>query len=44
MLAGLLNLLVIYDAWAGPMRPVRPADEDGKPDETGSQTRRGPDR
>jgi hypothetical protein len=44
MLAGLLNLLVIYDAWAGPMRPVRPADEGGKPDETGSQPRRGPDR
>jgi hypothetical protein len=26
MLAGMLNLLVIYDAWAGPMRPA-PAEE-----------------
>ncbi len=36
MLAGLLNLLVIYDAWAGPMRQVREpdadeADADGQP-------------
>lgn len=35
MLAGLLNLLVIYDAWAGPMRLVRPQEEDDdQPDET----------
>lgn len=27
MLAGLLNLLVIYDAWAGPMRTPTAADE-----------------
>lgn len=28
MLAGLLNLLVIYDAWAGPMRPTAEEDEE----------------
>lgn len=28
MLAGLLNLLVIYDAWAGPMRPTSSNDTD----------------
>ena len=28
MLAGMLNLLVIYDAWSGPMRPT---DADGEP-------------
>jgi hypothetical protein len=30
MLAGLLNLLVIYDAWAGPMRSAPTDDTDGK--------------
>jgi hypothetical protein len=30
MLAGLLNLLVIYDAWAGPMRPAPTEDPEGK--------------
>jgi len=30
MLAGLLNLLVVYDAWAGPMRPAPPDDTDGE--------------
>jgi len=36
--AGLLNLLVVYDAWAGPMRPAAaanggktPAGGEGKP-------------
>ena len=36
MLAGLLNLLVIYDAWAGPMRPQRADGEDADSDETAS--------
>jgi hypothetical protein len=32
LLAGLLNLLVIYDAWAGPMRQQsKPADEEKPP-------------
>jgi MFS family permease len=35
MLAGLLNLLVIYDAWAGPMR--QQAGDDDKDDETSPQ-------
>ncbi|MFM7136052.1 MAG: DUF6677 family protein [Planctomycetota bacterium] len=41
MLAGLLNLLVIYDAWAGPMRPLRPDGEDGGHDEKAPQPPRG---
>jgi hypothetical protein len=32
MLAGLLNLLVIYDAWAGPMRSAPPAQTDDEND------------
>ena len=31
MLAGMLNLLVIYDAWAGPMRQEQPGPDDDKP-------------
>ena len=30
MLAGMLNLLVIYDAWSGPMRLATEAEADGK--------------
>jgi hypothetical protein len=41
MLAGLLNLLVIYDAWAGPMRPAPPDDEDGDQDKTAPPPGRG---
>ena len=41
LLAGLLNLLVIYDAWAGPMRPVRSDGEDPDSDETAAQPPRG---
>ncbi len=42
MLAGLLNLLVVYDAWAGPMRPVSPDDdEDGDQDKTAPAPGRG---
>ena len=40
MLAGLLNLLVIYDAWAGPMRPQRPDGADADSDETASPPQR----
>lgn len=36
MLAGLLNLLVIYDAWAGPMRQPAATDDEGN-DKTPSQ-------
>lgn len=39
MLAGLLNLLVVYDAWAGPMRQLRP--ENDPPDETAPAPPRG---
>ncbi|HVU85976.1 MAG TPA: DUF6677 family protein [Pirellulales bacterium] len=39
MVAGLLNVLVIYDAWAGPAEPDLPAkkedEEEGKPVATG---------
>jgi len=38
MLAGMLNLLVVYDAWAGPMRAVERDDEHAK---TGSEPQRG---
>ena len=31
MLAGMLNLLVIYDAWAGPMRQEQPGPDGDKP-------------
>ena len=41
MLAGLLNLLVVYDAWAGPMRPAPPDDEDGDQDKTAPPPGRG---
>lgn len=44
MLAGLLNLLVIYDAWAGPMRSVRPDDKNEEHDQTGTEPRRGASR
>ncbi len=39
MVAGLLNVLVIYDAWAGPAEPDMPAkkedEEEGIPAATG---------
>lgn len=31
MIAGLLNVLAIYDAWGGPVFPARKDDEDGAP-------------
>jgi hypothetical protein len=34
VLAGMLNLLVVYDAWAGPFRDAR---EKGRPDQTGHE-------
>lgn len=41
MLAGLLNLLVVYDAWAGPMRAARADEADGDRDKTGAPPRQG---
>jgi len=41
LLAGLLNLLVVYDAWAGPMRAVRADGEAGDRDQTAAQPQRG---
>lgn len=41
MLAGLLNLLVIYDAWAGPMRQPSKEDADDEiPPQSGRKTSR----
>ncbi|MFM1904023.1 MAG: hypothetical protein RLZZ440_1923, partial [Planctomycetota bacterium] len=38
--AGLLNLLVIYDAWAGPMRPAQDEDEEKNRSAGGGKPRR----
>lgn len=44
MLAGLLNLLVVYDALMGPMRLLRPDQAGRERDETAAQPRRGAER
>jgi hypothetical protein len=38
--AGLLNLLVIYDAWAGPMRPVQDESDEKNRSASGAKPRR----
>ena len=38
--AGLLNLLVIYDAWAGPMRPAPEGQGEKNPTSGGGKPRR----
>lgn len=44
MLAGLLNLLVVYDALMGPMRPLRPDQANRERDETAPPPQRGAER
>jgi len=42
MVAGLLNVLVIYDAWGGPAEPDMPAKKEDDDDEPGAPAATGP--